>query len=241
MKCYCNETDTMFIFCVEEVKNAPLEDVIQHMAWKKDGGKFLLSYPQNAFSNQSEKELISSNFSRCGQAVFESSLSGFGWKKPLELLARTFNENKIEWYIVGSIGDLLRGVDVKPSDMDIVINTRDFFMAKDICYQNFPDSVIAPFTDNQDTAPLRYFGRLFLAGAMVDIAADEEWNRENRQQEFRWFKNPISGYEKTSWNGFKIYVESLQLRYQIEIARNREDRIKAFEKHLNRTELKAKE
>ena len=39
MKCYCYETDAEFFFCVEDVENAKLEAVIQHMAWKKDGEK----------------------------------------------------------------------------------------------------------------------------------------------------------------------------------------------------------
>jgi len=246
MKCYCYETDSAFIFCVEEVQNAQLEDVIQHMAWRKSDGKFLLSYPHSAFSDQREKELISGNFSLLGQAMFEASLSGFDWKKPLEMLAQKFNENGIEWYVVGSVGDALRGVDVQPGDMDIVVHTRDYYRAKHACYHNFPDSVIAPFNGSQDICPskyfdnplqyfinpLQYFGRLFFAGAMIDVAADEIWNLESRQQGYYGFSNLISKYEKVSWNGYDLYVESLQLRRQIEIARNRADRIKAFEEYM---------
>ena len=235
MKCSCYETDSAFIFCVEDVENPQLEDVVQHMAWKKTDGKFLMSFPQNAFSNQHEKELISSNFSRLGQAMFESSLSGFDWKKPLEMLAQKLNENGIEWYIVGSVGDVLRGVAVKPFDIDTVVFTNDFYKAKDVCYLNFPDSVIAPFTENQNVCPLKYFGRLFLAGAMIDVAADESWNLESRQQGFWGYSNLISKYEKVSWNGCDVYLESLQFRHQIEIARKRGDRIKAFEEYMNRT------
>jgi hypothetical protein len=150
MKCYCYETDSSFIFCVEEVKDEQLENAIQHMAWKKSDDKFLLSYPLNAFSNQQEKELISGNFNHFGQAMFESSLVGFDWKKPLDKIAQKFNENKIEWYIVGSIGDVIRGVDVQPFDIDLVVHTRDYSKAKNICYANFSDSIIAPFTDNHE-------------------------------------------------------------------------------------------
>lgn len=223
MKCYCYETDSKFIFCVEDVESAQLEDVIQHMAWGKTDGKFLMSYPQHAFSNLRDKELINGNFTRLGQVMFESVLLGFDWEKPLELLAQKFKENGIEWYIVGSVSDTVRGVDVKPFDLDIVIHTRDYYKAKDICYFNFPDSVIAPFTGNQKICPLRYFGRLFLAGALIDIAADEKWNLENRQPK----------YEKVSWNGYDVYIESLQLRYQTEINRKREDRIKAINEYMN--------
>jgi len=232
MRCYCYETDKEFFFCVEDVKSKKLEDAIQHMAWKKADGKFLMSYTQNAFSNQSEKELISDNFSRLGQAMFESSLSSIDWEKPLEMLAQKFNENGIEWYIVGSVGDTLRGVDIKPFDIDIVVHTRDFYRAKELCYYHFSDSVIAPFADGEEINPLRYFGRLFLAGAMIEVAADETWNLESRQQSFWKFTPPVSQYEKASWNGHDVYLESLQLRYQIEKARNRKDRVKALKKYL---------
>lgn len=228
MKCYCYETDSKFIFCVEEVKETQLENAIQHMAWKKNDNKFLLSYPLNAFSNQEEKELISGNFNRLGQAMFESSLVGFDWKKPLKIIAQKFNENKIEWYIVGSIGDVIRGVDVQPFDIDLVVHTRDYSKAKDICYANFSDSIVAPFTNNHELF-LRYFGRLFLAGAMVEVVADERWNLEIRQQEFGEHKSPVSEYEKATWNGNDVFLESMKLRHLIEIMRNRKDRVKAIE------------
>ena len=226
MKCYCYETDSTFVFCVEDVENAQLEDVIQHAAWKKNDGKFLLSCSQYEFSDFREKELVSKNFTRLGQAMFESMLLGFDWEKPLEMLAQKFNENGIEWYIVGSVGDTVRGIAVKPGDMDIVVHTRDFNKVKEICYSNFPDSVVLQFLDNQKLCPLRCFGRLFLAGALVDIAADETWNLENRQPK----------YEKVSWNGYDLYIDSLKLRYQIEKARNRTDRIQAIEEFMNRGE-----
>jgi hypothetical protein len=251
MKCCCYETGSEFNFCVEDVGNVQLEDVIQHMAWRKTDGKFLLSYPQSAFSDQREKELISNNFSRLGQAMFETLLSEIDWETSLEMLAQIFNENRIEWYIVGSVGDALRGVNIKPFDIDIVVHTRDYCKAKDICYLNFPDSVIAPFTGSEDISPskyfdnpmeyfinpLKYFGRLFLAGAMIDVAADEIWDLESRQSEHKktmWHGYEQSAYEKNVWRDHSIYLESLQHRYQIEIARNRKDRIEAIEKFMNK-------
>ena len=242
MKCYCYETDSAFIFCVEDVANAQLEDVIQNKAWKKTNDKFLMSFPQNVFSNEREKELISNNFSRLGQTIFESSLSGVEWEKPLVMLAQKFNDNGIEWYIVGSICDTLRGINVTPSDIDIVVRTKDYYKAKDICYLNFPDSVIAPFMGNQDpnyfVSPLKYFGRLLLAGAMIEIAADEIWDLESRHPEHKktvWARYEHSEYEKFLWRGYNLYLETIQHRYQIEKARNRKDKIKVIEEYMNCT------
>ena len=239
MKCHCYETDSAVVFCVEYVENAQFEDIIQHKGWKKSNNKFLMSFPEDVFSNQREKELISNNFDRLGQRVFESSLSGIEWEKPLELLAQKFNENGIEWYIVGSVCDTLRGISVMPSDIDIVVHTKDYYKAKDVCYFNFTDSIIAPFMENQDPkyfiSALKYFGRMFLFGAMIEVASDEVWDMESRQPEHKtsvWRSYEYSEYEKIVWRGHNIYLESLQHRYQIEKARNRTDRIKAFEEHM---------
>ena len=214
IKCYCYETDSQFIFCVENVKNLQLEDTIKNKAWEKENGKFILPFPQTVFSNQSEKEFISNNFARLGQKMFESALAGFNWEKPLAKIAQKFTANKIEWYIVGSICDTVRGINVKPSDIDIVVHTRDFQKAKDLCYSDFTNAIIAPF-DVQGRFMLQCFGRIFLDGALVEIAADERWNLENRQSKceesvWRVYKQPE--YTKIVWQGYDLYIESIQYK-----------------------------
>lgn len=226
MKCYCNEADKSLLFCIENVENVKLENAIQQAGWKRNGNRFSLLCPHYKNSNACDKELISGNFSRLGQAMFQSMLSDFDWEIPLQLLAQKFAEQRVEWYLIGSVSDIARGIVVKPHDIDIVVHTKDFHKVRDICYTDFSESVILPFLDDQKLCPLRCFGRLFLAGVLVEIAADEKWNFENRQQK----------YEKLVWNGYDLYVEALSLRYQIEISRNRKDRIKAFNEYKNQIE-----
>lgn len=226
MKCYCYETNSEFIFCVEDVENAQLEDFVKYKGWEKKDGKLLMPYPQHMFSNPHDKDIISNNFSRLGRAVFESGLLGFDWQKPIETLAQKFEENGVEWYLIGSASDAIRGVDVKPGDIDIVINTRDYEKVKNIFYAHFSDAILSPFTDNKGLLPLQYISRLFIDGALFEIAADEKWNFGNRQPE----------YEKISWQGYHFYVEAIQLRYQLEVWRNRDDRAKAIKAYMNRDE-----
>jgi hypothetical protein len=232
MKCYCYETDSEFIFCAEDVVDAQLEDAIVHMAWQKVDGKYIRPYPLSAFSNESEKERIGGNFARLGQEMFESSLAGFDWEKPLDSIAQQFLANEIEWYIVGSICDTIRGVHIQPFDIDIIVHTRDFLKAKDVCNSAFPEAIIAPF-DTQGTLYLQCFGRMFLAGAMVEIVADERWNPEYRQSEKSVWRDhgyTQPEYVKTVWRGYDLFLESLQHRHQAETKRNRVDRIKAIDK-----------
>jgi len=218
MRCHCVDNDSEFLLCVEEVESPELAEAIQHMAWRQDGERFVLPYPQTAVADQRERELVTANFARLGPAMFEASLSGIDWERPIDMLARALAGEKIEWYLVGSAGDALRGVAVQPFDIDIVVHTRDYQKAREVCFGEFADAVVQPFTDTPGLFALRCFGRLFLAGAMVEVAADEAWNRESREPP----------YEQVAWNGHDLLLESLQLRQRIEMARGRQDRIRAF-------------
>lgn len=161
-----------------------------------------------------DKELVKRNFARLGQSMFEGV---FDWKNVLLLIAQKFLDNGIEWYIIGSTSEAVLGVNIKPHDIDIIVHTKDFYKVKNI----FSDYVVEPFVDNKGTWLVRYFGRLCLDGALVDIAADEKMNLGNHQ------------YDKVSWNDYDIFIEPLQVRYQTELDRNREERIKAIDEYMN--------
>lgn len=216
MQCYCYETETEFIFCVEDVDEKLIENLQSAWFQQTDQG-FLKIYNKEMESNgvsAEDKELVKRNFARLGPAMFEGV---FDWQNVLLLLAQKFTAHKIEWYIIGSTSEAVRGVDIQPHDIDIIVHTRDFFKVKNI----FQDDVVEPFVDNHGTWLVRYFGRLCLDGAIVDIAADEKMNWGNHQ------------YDKLVWNDYDLIIEPLQARYQVEIERKRAERIKAIETYMN--------
>jgi len=218
MNCYCYETENEFIFCVEDAPGEILVNLESDTYWSKtDDGKFIKTYPTNLgwddawYLSPIYKEAVMSNFARLGQ---EWLTGRFDWREVLSFLAHTFTQNEIEWYIIGSTSEAALGVDVNPHDVDIAVHTRDFYKAKDL----FTEYVIEPFGDNKGNWLVRYFGKLCIGGASVEVAADDKMNAENRE----------IAYEKTIWNGCEVYVEPLRIRYEVEISRGREDRIKAI-------------
>lgn len=150
-------------------------------------------------------------------------LNSGDWKNALLTFAKRSRENKIKWYVTGSVSEAVFGVDVKPHDIDIVTHERDFFKVKDL----FSDFVVEPFVDNKGTWVVRYFGRLCIDGVMIDVVADEKRNEEN------YF------YEPVEWNGYTLKVEPLQVRYEIELQRDRKDRFVAIKKYMERTNAKS--
>ncbi len=215
MNCYCYETETEFIFCVKDV-DTRFTDNLEAAWFKPSEIGYLKIYNKDMKDNgvnEDDKALVARNFSRLGNSMFEGI---FDWEEALLLLTTKFNANKIEWYIIGSCSEAVLGVDVNPHDIDIIVHTKDFFRVKNI----MSDYVVEPFVDNNGTWVVRYFGRLCLAGAIIDIAADIKMNAENHQ------------YEEVKWNNYDVVIEPLDNRYQTELVRGREERIKVIEEYM---------
>lgn len=222
MKHCCYETEKEFIYCVEDAEGMIYENLLADDWWTKaDGNRFVKIYPLDTGWNDAwylkpeYKKAITNNFARLGKSWIEGV---FDWQKVLLSLAQMFVENNVEWYIFGNVSEAVRGVKINPHDIDIVVHTKDFYKLKDLTY----DCVIEPFADYKGTWHVRYFGKLCIDGASIDIAADDEWNLESR----------FHPYDKAVWNGFDVYLEPLKLRYEVEIERERKDRIKVIEEFM---------
>jgi len=215
MKCYCYEKDDNFILRVEDVET-DREDIILHAWFEKTNTGFEKIYPMESGTDKSwhknieDKERIKSNFSRLGQSMFSGS---FDWSSIMMTLAQIFLENNVEWYVFGSSCEMVRGINISPNDIDIIVHTKNFYKVKEL----FPDNVVEPFVDNKGSWLVRYFGRLCIGGAIVDVVADEKMNRENHH------------YDLLSWNGFSVYAEPFETRYALEKKRGRSERLKVME------------
>ena len=224
MKCYCYETETEFICCAEGAEGKIFDILNADRYWTKiDGEKFIKIYPLDTnwddawYLNPEYKKAVKDNFARMGQCWIEGV---FDWKNVLALLAGMFKENEIEWYIIGSASEAVLDVNINPHDLDIAVHTKDFYKVKDLSRKY----VIEPLGDNKGNWLVRYFGKLCVDGASVDIAADDKLNMENNREH----------YEKVLWNGYEVYITPLCERYEVEIQRDRKDRIKAIEEYMNR-------
>ena len=224
MKCYCYEKDDNFILCVEDA-DPQHEDAILHAWFTRIETGFEKIYPmengadKSWYKNTEDKERIKKNFARLGQSLFSGA---FDWNRAMSTLAQMFFENEVEWYIFGSSCEMVRGIKIIPNDIDIIVHTKDFYKVKEL----FPDNIIEPFVDNKNTWLVRYFGRLCINGAIVDIVADDKMNRENHH------------YDLLSWNGYDVLAEPFEIRYALEKERGRINRLKAMDEYINRNPQK---
>lgn len=217
MNCFCYEDTNNFVFCVEEY--LPENEGVIISAWfQKEGNRYTKKYPVNL----EDKALISANFSRLGESMFSNTGD---WECALNVFANLCAQNNITWYITGSISEAILGVNVLPHDIDIITTCDDFYKIKDI----FSEYVVEPFVDNKGEWVVRYFGRLCIAGVMVDVAADISREEQNHN------------YIAVSWNSFALKIEPIEERYNIEVQRNRTERILAIEAYLKINNLVMKD
>ncbi|MCO5214913.1 MAG: hypothetical protein M9953_06865 [Thermomicrobiales bacterium] len=208
MKCHAYETDSTFTLCVEDAPVAS-EDHILAAWFHREGDAFIKCYPADA----PDKDLVTRNFPRLGPSMF----SGTGdWRAALMILGEWCAANGIDWHVIGSVSEAILGVDVMPHDIDFIVPVKDFFAVRD----GFAEFVVEPFVDNKGTWLVRYFGRLYVGGMMIDVASDEKLSPANKT------------YHLVDWQGLRTSIEPLQVRYETEVARERRDRIAAIEAFL---------
>jgi len=197
-----------FEFCVEGVTENEAANL--EAAWFQcDGERYVKRYP----SWVEDQEVLARNFALLGPSMFKKIGT---WEESLEIFAQICEAEGIRWAITGSLSEAVRGVEVNPHDIDVVVHTGDFFKAKKV----FIDHMVEPFIDNGGTWVVRYFGRICLRGMMLDIVADEKRNMESHS------------YDKGTWRTYEFLVEPLLDRLIIELHRKRRERITAFEQYL---------
>lgn len=214
MKCYCNRTEEALILCADNVESEFKKNLVAAWYHETNTGYqkvYSMMDKENGVSDK-DVEIVSNNFSRLGPFMFQGDLD---WNKALLIIAEKFLENNIEWYVFGSVSDALRGVKIIPHDLDIIVHTRDFFKVKSI----FSDYVVEPFIDNKENWVVRYFGRISMDNSYIDVVAAESLDLENHL------------YDKILWNGYDIFIELFENRYNLELKRNRPERLQAMDEY----------
>lgn len=162
-----------------------------------------------------------------GEMVRQSITSGTppGWAGPLEDLLRRAGQARVPVAVVGSAALAARGVDVRPGDID-VITTED---GVDALADSYQESLVMPVA----TVPgFGRFGRAFTGGIRV------EWlGNPARPQEGPW---PLaasawsidSPFEEIGWENRVLRVPPLEIQRQIEVGRERPDRVAAIDEYL---------
>ena len=186
MKFYCKQDDDGFFYIIED---APDErhDLIRAAFFSQQGNTFLKWYPKN----MPDKEIIIPNYERLAPKIF--TRNSVNWEGALDVFCRLAKKHSISFILTGSLSVLMQGVRINPTDIDIVVDVKDFDRMKSI----FSKYTIEPLVYNDSLLLVKYFGRLCIENVWIDISAFPKKGYE------------INHIDIKCWNGHILYVQSL--------------------------------
>jgi len=146
------------------------------------------------------------------------------WESALEEFCRRVQGSNLSWWLTGSCAACVRGVELNPHDVDIMIDSRHCSLVEDL----FSDEIIEPIRDTSGWVT-KDFGVLFLK-ARIDIASDPSALLDNPEPA-DCGPYALQHLESVLWRGFEIKVPPLELGVLVNQRRGRIERaekIQAF-------------
>ncbi|KAA3664609.1 MAG: hypothetical protein DWQ04_04860 [Chloroflexi bacterium] len=152
------------------------------------------------------------------------------WESALLDFAKAVEDSDINWWLTGSCAVCIRGIPLRPHDVDIMVDSNDVERISDI----FSDYLIEPIIDTGGWVT-KDFGVIF-KHARIDIASDPQSSLDDPE--------PLdcgpfakANLEQVVWQGFNIQVPSLQLSLNANRRRGRTERVKAIKEYQLRNVL----
>jgi len=147
------------------------------------------------------------------------------WEEGLAAFIDIVSGEDIDWWLAGSCSLALRGIDVVPHDIDIMLSSRDLEKIKN----HFLDYTLWPILPTGGWI-VEYFGMVFL-GCQVDFAFDP---LPELDQPEPVDCGPYAGshLEEIVWKGQQIKVPPVELFINVNRKRGRFDRVQAIENFL---------
>ena len=205
-----DETSAWFV--VEDL------DEVQRVAAREMGFEPLGDAMARWFSaSTAHVETAYANFQRHIEAVLRqrAGQEPVRWEDALIALLDRVGEMPLAWYLVGSAALAVRGLDVMPGDIDLVVAARDvpaFALA-------LRDVLVEPVTPIEGWV-VDCFGRAF-HGAVIDIAGGVNGQADlPLPSDF----GPVAAarLETIAWRGYELRVPPLDLQLAVNERRGRE-------------------
>jgi hypothetical protein len=160
---------------------------------------------------------VVANWEQHGEAVVEQAigLRPVPWKDALRAFMRSVDGSGVWWFLVGSTGLAVRGLDVVPGDLDIATNG----VGIQTLVQIFRDQLLTPVVDTRGWLICELEARVFL-GARVDVVGNVRPAVDDPQPR-PFGPEAASRIETVAWEGLEVPVAPLDLQLVDELARSR--------------------
>jgi hypothetical protein len=222
MKISFEEKENEVIFRIDDVDEKYYQ-VLKDCYYQQAGKSYFKKFPKDS----KDLLIIQHNFSLYADKIFGQAghFLPVPWEKALSEFIERLNESEINWWLAGSCAACIRGIPIKPHDVDIMIDSKDV----EKIYSRFLDCIVEPIIDTRGWVT-KGFGVIFLH-ARIDIASDPQPAADiPTPSDFGPYAK--QHLKTVTWKGVQIKVPPLYLYLNTNKQRGRFDRVNLIEKYL---------
>jgi len=190
---------------------------LSELAYESEDGEFARRFPGDATD-------LDAIFARFEQHVVElleqtARRRPVLWEAALAEVAARLEAHAVEWFLVGSGALAVRGIDIEPRDLDLVVFDHERTAMA------LADLLIEPPLEDRDRGWVAaWFGRAFLgarvewiAGVYAEAAVESEFGPAAAE--------PL---ERVRWRGRELRLSPLDLQLDVARRRGLDDRVRAI-------------
>jgi hypothetical protein len=163
-------------------------------------------------------DLAYHNFKQYGETIIlqKAGVIPSPWQEALITFLKFVDHQPIEWYLVGSGALAVRGIDVRPGDLDFVTGEADALVLAELA----KDYLIEPVRDATGWVG-KWFVRTYMGAVVEWLGGVNDSADAHGVSDF----GPIalSRTETIEWRGYQIQVPPLNLQLEVNEKRGRAD------------------
>jgi hypothetical protein len=141
------------------------------------------------------------------------------WEQALLALLQKVEQEDIQWYLAGSAALAVRGIDVAPRDLDLIVDDAGAHALGNLLF----DTLIQPVEDSRGWIS-NWFGRAFFHTRIEWIGGVSEDVDENGITEYG--PAAASRLETINWRGYDVLVPPLDIQLEVSRRRGLDERVR---------------
>jgi len=203
--------------------SSSIEEALRMCFYQKEGNSYVKNFP----ASTPHLDKIMAHYAKYAEEMFLQLVyqRPIPWEKGLlEFLKRVRNSD-VDWWLTGSCAACIRGINLNPHDIDIIVDSRSVEMINTL----FQDDIIEPIIDTNGWLT-KDFGVLFIH-CRIDIASDPQSSLDEPEPADcgPYAKSKL---ETINWNGYEVRIPPIELQLNVNKKRQRNERVKLIEAYM---------
>ena len=219
MKTLCSTEGMQTSFIISDLDPA-YYDAVRELFFMPHEDGFAKTYP----ANTPHLDIFYQHFARTAEKMVLQTARIYAapWEQALLAFMQKVVGQSFQWYLAGSAALAVRGLDVAPRDLDLIVDTAGAHSLGDLLF----DELIQPVEESRGWIS-NWFGRAFLHTRIEWIGGVHEDADENGMTEYG--PVAVSRLETINWQGYTVLVSPLDIQLEVSKRRGLDERVKMIE------------